>query len=271
MRKIAKDGGSRQKTGRTMASFAEGETEMEKRPLIWAHRGASGYAPENTLPAFRLAAEMGAEGVELDVQKTKDGQLVVCHDETVDRTASAKGRIRDYTLAELKKLDFCCGNLAYEGVRIPTLEEVLELLGPTGLAMNIELKTGIVFYERIEEQILDTVKAMGWRDRVIYSSFNHETLRTIRRLDPEAPTGVLYADGLVNAAAYGRSLGAKALHPAVYNLQYPGFFEECREQGMEVNVWTVNSGEELRYCGRLGVHAVITNYPDKARKILEEQ
>ena len=186
---------------------------MNRKPLIWAHRGASGHAPENTLPAFRMAAEMGADGVELDVQLTKDGKLVVCHDETIDRTSSAKGWIKDYTLAELKALDFSNGNRAYEGVRIPTLEEVLELLNPTGLTVNIEIKTGIVFYKGIEEQLLDLVRNMHWEERVIYSSFNHETLRTLHRLDLDAPLGVLYADGLVDAVRYGRSLGASALHP----------------------------------------------------------
>ena len=244
------------------------KVKMERMPLIWAHRGASGTAPENTLPAFQLAAEMGADGVELDVQMTRDGELVICHDETVDRTSNAKGWIRDFTLAELKKLDFCGGNLAWEGARIPTLEEVLELLEPTGLTMNIEMKTGIVFYEGMAEKTLETVERMGWKDRVIYSSFNHETLRRIRELDAEARTGVLYADGLVDPAAYGRALGANALHPALYNLQYPGFFEACAQYGLDVNVWTVNSEEHLRMCRREGIHAVITNYPDKARRIL---
>ena len=243
---------------------------MNGKPLIWAHRGASGHAPENTLPAFQLAADMGADGVELDVQLTRDGEIVVCHDETLDRTSGGKGRIQDYTLAELKRLDFSNGNLAYEGVRIPTLEEVLKLLTPTRLTVNIEIKTGVVFYEGIEEKTLNLVHGMNWDDRVIYSSFNHETLRTIRRLNPEAGTGVLYGDGLVNVVSYARSLGARALHPWFCNLQYPGFPEECRENGMEINVWTVNSISQLQTCGRLGVHAVITNYPEKARRILNE-
>ena len=240
------------------------------KPLVWAHRGASGYAPENTLPAFRLAAEMRADGVELDVQMTADGALAVCHDEKTDRTSDRKGWLKDYTLAELKSMDFSNGNAAYEGVRMPTLEEVLELLGPTGLTVNIELKTGIIFYPGIEEKVLDAVRNMRWEDRVIYSSFNHETLRTIRRLAPEARTGVLYADGIADAAAYGRGLGANAMHPAMYNLQYPGFMEACREAGLEVNTWTVNSAEHLRRCAEFGVHAVITNYPDKAAALYGE-
>ena len=97
-------------------------------PLIWAHRGASGYAPENTLPAFKMAADMGADGVELDVQLTKDDVIVVCHDERIDRTSNGAGRIQDYTLEELRKYDFCNGNKAFEGTTIPTMEEVFDLL-----------------------------------------------------------------------------------------------------------------------------------------------
>lgn len=241
---------------------------MKDHPLIWAHRGASGHAPENTIPAFLLAAGMQADGVELDVQMTRDGELVVCHDETVDRTSSGAGQIAELTLAELKRLDFCNGNLAYEGTRIPTMEEVLDALKPTGMTINIELKTGVNFYPGIEEKLLDLIWRKEWRDRIIYSSFNHETLRTIHRLDEGAKTGVLYADGLADPVPYGRRLGACALHPAFYNLRYPGFLQACAENGMEINVWTVNTEEEMRRCGEYGVHAVITNYPEKARKIL---
>ena len=242
---------------------------MQRKPLVWAHRGASGYAPENTLPAFRLAAEMGADGVELDVQLTRDGELVVCHDESVDRTSSAKGWLKNYTLEELKRMDFCNGNLAYEGVRIPTLREVLDLLEPTGLTVNIEVKTGVFFYEGIEEKLLELVRQTGWTDRVIFSSFNHETLRTLHRLDPGVKTGMLYGDGLINLGPYARLVGVSALHPALYNLQYPGFLDECRKENLDINVWTVNDADSIAYCARCGVHAVITNYPDKARRILE--
>ena len=242
--------------------------DLNRRPLIWAHRGASGYAPENTLPAFQMAAEMGADGIELDVQMSRDGELVICHDESVDRTSNAKGMVKDFTLAELKRLDFSNGNCAYEGARIPTLAEVLELMAPTGLSVNIEVKTGIVLYPGIEAKVMRLVREMRWEDRVIYSSFNHETLRSIHALDPDARTGVLYGDGLVDVVPYGRGLGACALHPAYYYLFYPGFREACRENGMEVNVWTINSAEQFRVCREWGVHAVITNYPDKARKML---
>ena len=125
---------------------------------IWAHRGASGYAPENTLEAFKLAIDEKADGIELDVQLTKDKELVVIHDEKIDRTSNGKGYVKDYTLDELKKFNFNYGNEKYEEVKIPTLKEVYELLKPTNLIINVEIKTGIIFYEGIEEKVLKLAK-----------------------------------------------------------------------------------------------------------------
>lgn len=238
-------------------------------PLIWGHRGASGHAPENTLPAFQMAADMGADGVELDVQLTRDGVLAVCHDETIDRTSSGAGWLKDFTFDELRSLDFSNGNAAYEGVKIPAMEEVFDLLAPTGLTINIELKTGIVFYENIEEKILELAARKNWEDRVIYSSFNHYTVRRIKELNPAAKVGLLYADGPIDMPGYGHRLEADALHPTFYNLQYPNYMEDCRRYGLDVNVWTVNSAADLMKCREYGVNAVITNYPAKARELYE--
>ena len=110
---------------------------------VFAHRGASAYAPENTLAAFRLAEEQGADGIELDVQLTKDGQVVVIHDENIDRTGTGTGAVRDYTLEELRKLSFHNHMEAYEGEKIPTLEEVLTFVKQGRMEVNIELKTGV--------------------------------------------------------------------------------------------------------------------------------
>ncbi len=241
-----------------------------KKPLVWAHRGASGEAPENTLAAFALAAEQGADGVELDVQMTKDGRLVICHDETIDRTANAKGWIRDYTFEELRKLDFSYGKLQYEGETIPTLEEVLDLLTPTGLTVNIELKNGVCFYPGMEEKVVELVEKKGWQERVIFSSFNHYSVRKLAGLAPWSKRGVLYMDGPVDVPSYAKRLGAAAVHPALYNLQYPGFLEECEKEGLDINVWTVDEKEYLKACMDMGIHAVITNYPKKAKAFFEE-
>ncbi len=242
-----------------------------KRTLVWAHRGASAYAPENTLAAFEQAAELGADGIELDVQQTKDGKLVVIHDETVDRVSRASGWIKDLTYERLKKINVN-QHFPQLGVQaVPTLEEVYELVKPMNLSVNVELKTGVVFYPEIEEQVLDVTKRMGMQERVIYSSFNHYTLQKLRRLCPDAVTGMLYQDGIIGAAEYAKhTVQADALHPAVFNVQYPDFFKECKRHGLKVHVWTVNEEEHMRLLCENDTDAMITNDPKLARAVADE-
>ena len=174
----------------------------QEKTKVWAHRGASGYAPENTLDAFQKAVEMGADGIELDVQMTKDGELVVIHDETINRVSNGKGWVKDYTYEELKKFNFNKTHLEYTKEEIPTLEQVYLLIKPTNLTINVEIKTGIVFYPGIEERVLELTERLGMKERVIYSSFNHYTIRKIKELDPQAKTGMLYEDGIIDAVDY---------------------------------------------------------------------
>lgn len=236
---------------------------------IWAHRGASGYAPENSLEAFELAVKQGADGVELDVQLSRDGELVVIHDETVDRVSDGRGEVRGFTLKELKQFRTGKHFPQYRDAGIPTLREVYQLLKDTGLTVNVELKTGIFFYPGIEEKVLEETALMGMEERVWYSSFNHYTLRRIKELNPGAKTGMLYSDGIYRAADYAMELHVDALHPAFYHLQYPELNEKRRKNHLKLHVWTVNEEEHLRAAYRWGVDAVITNYPDRARRVLE--
>ena len=241
---------------------------MSTKPLVWAHRGASGYAPENTLAAFQKAVDLGADGVELDIQLTKDDQIVVIHDETIDRTSDGKGWVKDYTLEELRAFNYNRTKPEYKHADIPTMREVFELLKPTGLFINIEIKSGVVFYEKIEEKILALTKEMGMEDRVCYSSFNHYTVTRIHELKPDAEVGFLYADGPIDMPSYGVKHGVNALHPALYNLQYDGFVKECKEKGLKLNVWTVNERPYMEMCCQYGVDAIITNYPDIAKEVV---
>ena len=235
---------------------------------IWAHRGASGYAPENTLEAFKLAIDEKADGIELDVQFTKDKELVVIHDETIDRTSNGKGYVKDYTLEELKKFNFNYGNEKYEEVKIPTLKEVYELLKPTNLIINVELKTGIIFYEGIEEKVLKLAEEMKMEDRIIYSSFNHYTIKKIKELNNSVATGLLYCDGWIGILEYAKKLGVTALHPCGYNLQYENLIEECKKENMLLHVWTVNEEKDMKLLYENEIDSIITNYPDVARKII---
>ena len=241
---------------------------MSTKPLVWAHRGASGYAPENTLAAFQKAVDLDADGVELDIQLTKDDQIVVIHDETIDRTSDGKGWVKDYTLEELRAFNYNRTKPEYKHADIPTMREVFELLKPTGLFINIEIKTGVVFYEKIKEKILALTKEMGMEDRVCYSSFNHYTVTRIHALKPDAEVGFLYADGPIDMPSYGVKHGVNALHPALYNLQYDGFVKECKEKGLKLNVWTVNERPYMEMCCQYGVDAIITNYPDIAKEVV---
>lgn len=167
---------------------------------IWAHRGCSQNYPENTLLAFKKACELNnLAGIELDIQLTKDGEIVVIHDETVDRTTDGKGYVRDYTLQALKKLrvktgnDFQDGNL--EELCIPTMDEVLDILEPRlrrGMKLNIELKTSVYEYPGIERKIVELIEKRGLEDSIVYSSFSAKSLINLHLCNPNASIGMLH-------------------------------------------------------------------------------
>ena len=238
---------------------------------VWAHRGASAYAPENTLEAFELAIKQDADGIELDVQLTKDKKLVVIHDETIDRTCDGSGYVKDFTMEELKR--FPCNILCpeYKDAVIPELREVLMLLKPTSLTVNIELKTGIFRYKGIEEKVLTEVKMAGMEDRVIYSSFCHPSIVKIKKLDPDAVTGLLYSDGWINVIGYTRFIGADALHPPVYQFRNDKLMKDARRRKLPLHVWTVDDEHLIEYLAEQEVAAIITNTPDIARKIIDKK
>lgn len=237
--------------------------------LIWAHRGASGVLPENTLPAFAKAAEMKADGVELDIQYTKDGKIVVVHDEGLGRTAAGEGWIKDYTFQELREMNFNLTHPEYGYVQIPLMEEVFDLLKETSLSINIELKTSIFDYEGIEKEIVDMVKMKGFEDRVIYSSFNHYSVMRLKEINPKAKTAFLYMDTPIDIVSYAKKYHVDAIHPALYNVRIPGVMKDCKKAGIAVNVWTANNDMEFGICDLAQVDAVITNYPDRARAFFE--
>lgn len=231
--------------------------------LIYGHRGASAYAPENTLEAFRLAMDMGADGFELDVHMSRDGELVVIHDETVDRTTDGTGFVRELTLAQLKALDASCGMEGYRDVRIPTLREVFSLIQNTHHIVNVEIKTDEHFYPGIEEKCLALAAEMGVEERIVYSSFNHFTLRKLQQLKPDGKLGMLFGDIMVKPWEYARQLPVDYLHPMKMNIYVPGFAENTQKAGYGINLWTVNDEETMVYCLERDV-GIITNHPDIA-------
>ena len=239
--------------------------------LNFAHRGASHDAPQNTLAAFRLAREMGADGVELDVQASKDGEAVVIHDFTVDATTDGQGAVKDKTLAELKELDAGSWfDTWFAGERIPTLEEVLVGVGHQ-LLLNIELKTKGLRNADLVAEVVRLIEDHNLVHRVIVSSFNPLALRRVKKLNHHIPTGLLYYFDL--SAHLLRTLlvlvaNPDALHPAK-DLVSQEYMTWAKERGYRVNVWTVDEPAEMERLVALGVDGIITNRPDVLKEVLD--
>ena len=234
---------------------------MKKVPLVWAHRGSCATAPENTLLSFQQAIDAKADGIELDVQLSKDDVMVICHDEEIDRTSNGKGYVKDYTLEELKQFDFNPNFPEYGPQQIPTLQEVIDLIKPTNLTIDIELKTSIFYYDHLEKKVLNIVKENGMEDRVNYSSFNHFTLVHLLELKPDADVGFLCWDNPIGFPAYAKSHGATAINPVCYNLNLPDTMEAIDKYGLKIYAWWVDKEEDIVMCVEKGVTAVITDNP----------
>jgi len=231
---------------------------------ILAHRGASAYLPENTIEAFKLAIEQGADGFELDVHLTKDGEVVVAHDLGLERVSNGTGRICDHTLAELKALDFSKG-FDCEKCIIPTLAEVYELVADTNLLVNVELKTIEELYPAMPEKLIRLEQKHSMSGRVLYSSFNHYSLMALRQFDKAANIGLLYELGMVDPWVYAKYLAADAIHPHYYvTMALPETIARCHEQGIKVNVWTVDDPRAIGFLMSHKVDGIITNKPDLA-------
>lgn len=235
-----------------------------------AHRGFSGKYPENTMLAFRKAVEAGADGIELDVHYTKDKQLVVIHDEHIDRTCDGEGAVCDFTLDELKKFDASADFRGKYGVnRIPTLREYFEFVKPIdGFVTNIELKTGFNVYPGIEQMVYDMIKEFDLEDRIIISSFNHFSVMRFKSIAPEVKCGFLEGDWIVDFGEYAKTRGVEFVHPRNITV-INETAKEILSNGIGINTWTVNEPDDVRRLYKLGVNAVIGNYPDMIKEVIE--
>jgi glycerophosphoryl diester phosphodiesterase len=240
------------------------------RPLNFAHRGASYEAPANTLAAFLLAVELGADGIELDVHLSRDGEVVVVHDFTLEATTDGEGPVRNKTLAELKELDAGIWfDPAFAGQRIPTLQEVIDAVGDR-LLLNIELKTTSIRDDGLAAVVVRTIEENHLLDRVVVSSFNPLAIRWIKRLNPWVPVGLLYAPDmpfLLRRPWLQRLLRPEALHPH-YTLVDGEYVRRARKQGCRVHVWTADDPGEMWQLMRMNVDLIITNRPDLLRQVL---
>ncbi|MEH7011031.1 glycerophosphodiester phosphodiesterase [Neobacillus niacini] len=248
---------------------------MEKTK-IYGHRGSMGDFPENTLLSFQKAIEQGVEGLELDVHMTKDLEIVVIHDEMLDRTTDGTGYVKDLSLDEIK--GFSAGvkfshfqnyeESLWSLERVPTLKEVLELLWSYDIELNIELKTDIIHYEGIEEKVLALVKKYGNDRKVIYSSFHLPTLIRMKRIDSSANIAWLLDQQIMLAQDYIDSFELEGLHLSKRIVMDNRNLNEIYKK---IRVWTVNDSKEINQLLDFGVNAIMTNFPEKALLIRNER
>ncbi|TKD68836.1 glycerophosphodiester phosphodiesterase [Pseudalkalibacillus hwajinpoensis] len=228
---------------------------------IFGHRGSSGTHPENTLISFQAANKAGANGIELDVQLTKDGIPVVIHDERVDRTTNGVGWVKDFLYEDLIRLDAGQSfSSRFQGTPIPSLDEVLEWITSTTLSLNIELKTGYVSYEGIEDKILALLNHYQLKDRCIISSFNHYSVKHITQTDSPPETAILIMEKLVEPWDYLKKVGAHGLHIEWQSLD-EDLMHNTQKRGIPVRAFTVNDQKEILKAQKLGCDAIFTDFP----------
>ncbi len=234
-----------------------------KKPMLIAHRGLSSQAPENTMAAFRLAINTGADGIETDAHLTLDGKIVLIHDENTMRTTGQNGAVARMSLAELRELD--AGDWyddCFADERIPELWQLLELLKPTNMVLNIELKNSIERYPGLEQAVLGEINRFGMINRIIFSSFNHASMALVKVLESKAETALLYDGVLHEPAVYSRLCRADGLHPMRKTVD-EALARECRQAGLKLRPWTVDNPAEAERLTAYGVEAIISNSPDE--------
>jgi glycerophosphoryl diester phosphodiesterase len=238
---------------------------------IFAHRGFSAAFPENTMKAFIEAEKAGADGLEIDVQLTKDGEVVVIHDESVDRTTNGTGFVKDLTYKELRKLDASYKNKkCLKKEPIPAFIELLEWLTTNRLICNVELKNGIFSYLGMEEKVVSLIRHYKLEDRIILSSFNHYSIVYSYHLAPEIETAPLYSEGIYMPWVYAKSIQSKGIHPKL--IAAPNeIIIRAMENGIAVRPYTVNKEKDMQRLLDIGCTAFITDDPLKALKIKEKR
>lgn len=240
--------------------------KKDSDPLTIAHRGASGYAPENTMPAFDKAVDMKSDLFEIDVQLSEDGEVVVIHDTTVDRTTDGSGKVKDHTLEELRSLD--AGSWfgeEFAGEPIPTLDEVLdEFRGKSGILIEIKSPS---LYPGIEQKVADALKERNMdkpnNNKIIVQSFNHESVQTFHDILPSVPVGVLIyqQENLTDEKLKEFSSYAEYVNPGKH-LVNADLVDRIHDLEMEIHPWTARDRESVKMLKEAGVDGIITDYPD---------
>lgn len=235
---------------------------------IFAHRGASGNYPENTISAFKEAARLPVFGIEFDVHMTADYELVVIHDESIDRTSDGTGYVKDLSLAELKNHDFGSWfSSEFQGETIPTLAEVLDVFDSTNHKLNIELKSDIFPYDGMVGKVLNMITERQMDSRIIISSFDHSAIHSVKRLKPQIETAALFMEVLVHPLDYLRKIPADALH-ILFPAAVRSSIAEVISSGMPVRTFTVNDETYAMMLKQAGVQAIFTDFPEKMHSFL---
>lgn len=235
--------------------------------LNFAHRGFKGKYPENTMLAFKKAVEIGADGIEFDVHLSKDGELVIIHDETLERTTDGKSLVCEKTLEDLKKLNASKLYPDCEIQRIPTLREYFEFAKDKEIITNIELKNSIIDYEGIEEKVYRLIEEFGLAEKIIISSFNHESLVRLKNIDPNIKCGVLESSRLYKPWEYVKNLGCEYYHPMNFVVD-DELVKKCKDYNIGLNIWFGQSEFDYSLYVKDGVTSLITDYPDRVKEII---
>jgi glycerophosphoryl diester phosphodiesterase len=235
---------------------------------IIGHRGASAEAPENTLAAFRRAAELGAAGFETDLRVTSDGEFLLLHDARVNRTTDGRGQVDELPLAALRRLDAGSWfDKKFAGERIPTLDEALGLAGELGLRIYLEVKAPLS--GSLPRALAERLRNTGRLDRVVVLAFDGATIAAVREAEPGLETALL-TDRARGAVKQAQRAGAKQLAPR-HTRATPRLVRQAREAGLGVVVWTVNRRSEMRRMLSIGVDGIMTDYPGRLRETIEER
>ena len=240
-------------------------------PVIFAHRGASAHAPENTVEAIQLAEKHGAEGVEVDLKLTRDKRVIVFHDRMVNRTTNGKGSVKDFTLEEIKKLD--AGSFfsaEFSNCKVPTLEEIIESLNEK-MILNLELKNYATPGDDLPDLVAEIVHGYKIEDRVLFSSFNFRTLSRIKKLCPSSPVATLALPGLAGVLArskVGKNFARGVVHPHFLDVNQK-YVEKLHSAGFRVHTWTVNNEKKMRKLFSINIDGIFTDDPLKALRIRE--
>lgn len=222
------------------------------------------------MSAFRVAHGLGADGIELDLQRTADGTLVICHDENLGRLAGEDVDLKDLTWRQLSELNASYSFPGAEEEHFPSLEEFLSWFAWTELTVNIEIKNSVHPYPLIESELLYAIDQYRLRDRVIMSSFNLDSVVEMKRLAPDLACAFLFSRKPYRALSAALECGLDGLHPHFFNLFVPGFVSCCRRRHIAVRFWTVNVPRVMRYAVWRGVDALITDDSALALSIRDE-